>query len=143
MRDGEKIWREAKEREQDSEEKKRGQGRSGRQRPKPYERRVLPGEGLPAGALLSSADFPKYGPQSTHMPTRVFVNVLQARSLPVMDRSTGLCDAYVKPQLKGVTFEPIQTQVCSFLAALRTLVLYVASRRHFPFLPLVLVSFRA
>ena len=45
------------------------------------------------------------------MPTRVFVNILQARSLPVMDRSTGLCDAYVKPQLKGVTFEPLQTQV--------------------------------
>jgi hypothetical protein len=45
------------------------------------------------------------------MPTRVFVNILQARSLPVMDRSTGLCDAYVKPQLKGVTFEPVQTQV--------------------------------
>ena len=77
------------------------------------------------------------------MPTRVFVNVLQARSLPVMDRSTGLCDAYVKPQLKGVTFEPIQTQVFALLAVLRTLVLYVASRRHFPFLPLVLVSFRA
>ena len=45
------------------------------------------------------------------MPTRVFVNILQARSLPVMDRSTGLCDAYVKPQLKGVTFDPVQTQV--------------------------------
>eukprot|EP00960_Hanusia_phi_P022143 655936-Hanusia_phi.AAC.1 len=44
------------------------------------------------------------------MPTRVFVHVLQARSLPVMDRATGLCDAYVKPQLKGVTFEPAQTQ---------------------------------
>ena len=28
-----------------------------------------------------------------------------------MDRSTGLCDAYVKPQLKGVTFDPVQTQV--------------------------------
>ena len=50
------------------------------------------------------------GPGFT-MPTRVFVNILQARSLPVMDRSTGLCDAYVKPQLKGVTFEPVQTQV--------------------------------
>ena len=111
--------------------------------PNPTRGALLPGEGLPAGALLSSADFPKYGPQSTHMPTRVFVNVLQARSLPVMDRSTGLCDAYVKPQLKGVTFEPIQTQVFALLAALRTLVLYVASRRHFPFLPLVLVSFRA
>jgi hypothetical protein len=30
------------------------------------------------------------------MPTRVFINILQARSLPVMDRATGLCDAYVK-----------------------------------------------
>ena len=45
------------------------------------------------------------------MPTRVFVHVLQARSLPVMDRASGLCDAYVKPQLKGVVFEPAQTQI--------------------------------
>ena len=130
---------------QRKERKRRREGKGGVEDRDPNLTRgaLLPGEGLPAGALLSSADFPKYGPQSTHMPTRVFVNVLQARSLPVMDRSTGLCDAYVKPQLKGVTFEPIQTQVFSLLAALRTLVLYVASRRHFPFLPLVLVSFRA
>lgn len=45
------------------------------------------------------------------MPTRVFVHVLKARSLPVMDRASGLCDAYVKPQLKGVVFEPAQTQI--------------------------------
>ena len=135
----------AKQRKESKTPKRRREGKGGVEDRDPNLTRgaLLPGEGLPAGALLSSADFPKYGPQSTHMPTRVFVNVLQARSLPVMDRSTGLCDAYVKPQLKGVTFEPIQTQVFSLLAALRTLVLYVASRRHFPFLPLVLVSFRA
>ena len=61
------------------------------------------------------------GPGFT-MPTRVFVNILQARSLPVMDRSTGLCDAYVKPQLKGVTFEPVQTQVIMRVATLSFLV---------------------
>ncbi|KAJ1468197.1 C2 domain-containing protein [Baffinella frigidus] len=45
------------------------------------------------------------------MPTRVFINIIQARSLPVMDRATGLCDAYVKPVLKGVNFEPKETQI--------------------------------
>ena len=30
------------------------------------------------------------------MPTEVHVSVLEARGLPVMDRATGLADAYVK-----------------------------------------------
>lgn len=50
----------------------------------------------------------------THMPTEVRVWVTEARGLPVMDRATGLADAYVKIVFgKGERSTPVARKTLS------------------------------